>query len=193
MGNLHTTWLLCSQIYSLHTYMYVEHTYTHTLKTSGQFKDVLHITWLLIYWRCLFCWIELHARYDWWVMVPNMQHNFFKIHHLCVHSHACITWKLQVVYKYSACQTTALLLKIFLVWFRVAWEIPFESYMYAPRQVSWTFSDPHKCVYTASPYTHRYLICNYAWQQNSHSLWPYYTTNDSFTAKNALSYKNKLG
>ena len=27
------------------------------------------------------------------------------------------------------------------------------------------------CVYTASSYIHCYLLCNYAWQQNSHTLW----------------------
>ena len=30
-------------------------------------------------------------------------------------------------------------------------------------------------LHTTSPYIHRYLVCNYAWQQNSHSLWLCYT------------------
>ena len=43
----------------------------------------------------------------------------------------------------------------------------------------------HCHAHTASPYIHRYLVCNFTWQQNSHSLWLYYTPNDGFTAKDA--------
>ena len=44
---------------------------------------------------------------------------------------------------------------------------------------------------------HAYIYCslvsNYAWQQNSHSLWLYYTLNDGFTANDVSFYKNKFG
>ena len=33
------------------------------------------------------------------------------------------------------------------------------------------FSDTALCTCTASPYLHRYLVCNYTWQQNSRTLW----------------------
>ena len=35
----------------------------------------------------------------------------------------------------------------------------------------WLLSDTTLCVYTASRYIHCYLVCNYTWQQNSHTLW----------------------
>ena len=40
-----------------------------------------------------------------------------------------------------------------------------------------SFSDMTLCAYTASPYIHRYLIHNYAWQQNSRTctLWVHTT------------------
>ena len=33
-----------------------------------------------------------------------------------------------------------------------------------------SFSDTTLCAYTASPYIHRYMVHNYAWQQNSRTL-----------------------
>ena len=35
------------------------------------------------------------------------------------------------------------------------------------------------------------LVHNYAWQQNSRSLWLYYTSNKGFTANGASFHKNK--
>ena len=127
--------------------------------------------WLLYYRRCLFSVLELDERYDWWVMEPNMHHSLFPISHLCVLTY--ITWKLQVVYGCSAYQTTALLLETFFVWLRVDWRAT------AP-DMHRSFSDTTFCVYTANTYTHRYLVWNYAWQQNSHTLWLH--TTDQTTA-----------
>ena len=77
-----------------------------------------------------------------------------------------ITWKLQLINGCSAYQMTALLSKIFLVWFRVAWEVWLESY--SLRHASQSFSDTTlPCVYCKSVHN---LTYNFAWQQNSHSL-----------------------
>ena len=75
---------------------------------------------------------------------------------------------LQVIYRFSVYQTIALLSKTFLVCLRVAWEILLESYAPDTHQ---SFSDTALCVYTASPYIHPYFVSNYAWQQNSCTLW----------------------
>ena len=88
--------------------------------------DVLHIEWLLYYWRCLFSVLQLKVRYEWWVMVPKMHCSPFLISHLCALTR--ITWKLWVVYGCCAYQMTTILLETFNVWFRVAWEILLESY-----------------------------------------------------------------
>ena len=39
----------------------------------------------------------------------------------------------------------------------------------------WSVTDTTLCAYTASLYIYHYLVYNYAWQQNSHTLWLYYT------------------
>ena len=78
----------------------------------------------------------------------------------------------------------------FLLWFRVAWEIWLEGY--SLRHTSWSFSDTILCAYCKPIYIHHYLVCNYAWQQNSHSLWVCYTPNNGFTANSALFYNSKI-
>ena len=45
---------------------------------------------------------------------------------------------------------------------------------------------------TASLYIHCYLVCNYAWQQNSCSLWQYYIPNNDFTTNNTLFYIEQI-
>ena len=35
----------------------------------------------------------------------------------------------------------------------------------------WLFSGTTLCAYTVSPYIYLYLVCNYAWQQKSRTLW----------------------
>ena len=57
------------------------------------------------------------------------------------------------------------------VWFRVVWEIQLTSY--GPRHVSWSFSDTTLCILQA--HTYITIWCATTRQQNSHSLWPYYT------------------
>ena len=102
------------------------------------------------------------------------------------------------IYGRSAYQTTALLLEISFIWIRVTWEIRLENY--SSRQFYRTtapdmcqsFSDRILCAYTASPYVHSYLVCNYTWQQNSSSLWLYYTPNDTFTANDASFISTNL-
>ena len=135
--------------------------------------DVLYIEWLLYYRRCLFSVLKLDVRYKWRVMSPNMHCSHFPISrvHLFVQLYldTCITWKLQVIRarSNSVYQTTALLSETFFVWFRVALEIRLESY--GPRHASVV----HWCSissYTASPYIHRYFVCNCCWQQNSRTL-----------------------
>ena len=137
---------------------------------------------------------------NWWMRVWNGSSRLrgpsrrcavrkrFPINHLCILTR--ITWKLQVVHGHSAYRTTALLLGTFLVWLRVAWEIWLESYN--PRHAS-VISDTTLCAYTASHFIHPYLVCNYAWQENSCSLQLFYTPNIGFTANDASFYKNTIG
>ena len=56
-----------------------------------------------------------------------------------------VTWKLQVVYGSSTYQTTALLLEMVLLWFRVTWEIWLESYDH--KHTSKLYSDTILCVH----------------------------------------------
>ena len=67
--------------------------------------------------------------------------------------------------------STAILSETFFVWLRVAVEIWFESYSCTTWDMHRSFSDTTLCACTASPYTHRYLVRNHAWQQNSRTLW----------------------
>ena len=59
-------------------------TYIHNSKTTGHYKDILHIERQLYYQRCLFSWLDLYARYNRQVMAPKMHHSLLPIHHLCV-------------------------------------------------------------------------------------------------------------
>ena len=131
--------------------------YMHNSKACRSYKDVLYIERLLCYRRCLFSVLELHVKYYFRVMAPNTHRSLFPIRHLaCAYILTLITRKLQVVYGHSLHRTTALLSKIFVVWFRVAWEIRLESSV--PRHESRSFSDTTLCVYTASTYIHTSLF-----------------------------------
>ena len=81
----------------------------HNSKTKGhiQCKDALPIERLLCYRRDLFPGLELHVKYDWWVMDPNTHWNRFLIQHFCVLP--LVTRKLLDVYRRCTYQTTALL------------------------------------------------------------------------------------
>ena len=149
----------CCRLFSIHHFVC---TYVHNSKTKGC-KDILSNKQLLYYQRYLFPWLELYARCDRRVMAPN---SFFLVSHLCIITG--INWKLLVIYICSAYRTTALHTETFLVWFRIAREIQLESYTRPDTHQS--FSDTKLCVYTASLYIHCYFLCNYAWQQNSHTV-----------------------
>ena len=110
---------------------------THIAWQLRPYMDILHIEQLFYYQRCVLPGLELHARYDWWVMAPNMDCSLFPVPHLCVLP--CITWKLQIVHRCSKYWTTALLWKTFLELFRVAWNMLMGSY--GPRHTSQSFSD----------------------------------------------------
>ena len=129
--------------------------------------DVVHIEWLFYYQKMfIFC---VRAGCKTWLgsyVSPNAHPSFFPISNLCILTR--MTWKLQVIYGCSAYRMTALLSMTFLVWFRVARDSTGE--LRAP-DMDWSFSDTKLCAYDASPCIHCYLVCNYAWQQNSHTLW----------------------
>ena len=152
--------------------------------------NIVHIERLLYCQRCLSSVLELDARCDWQVMAPNTHHSFFLISHLCILT--CL--KLQVIHGCSSYRMTVLLLKTFLMWFRVAWEIHLESH--GP-ETHWLFSHTTLCEYTASPYLYVYTLlfgeqlCMAT--QLTYLMTAYYTPNNDFTANNASFYKNKLG
>ena len=87
----------------------------------------------------LFTGVQLYARYSWQVMAPKHASQSFLIRNLCIPVLPHITWKLLIVCGRSAYWMTALLLKTFLMWIRVVWEIRLESY--SPMHTSWSFSD----------------------------------------------------
>ena len=122
--------------------------------------DFIRIKWLL------FSVLHLNARFEELVMAPNLYHSLFPISYLCLLT--CITWKLQVMHGHSAYWMTALLSETFFVWFRVAWEIRLESY--SLRHTSAVLQYNIVSVY-CKPSIHRYLVCNYTWQQTSHTSW----------------------
>ena len=103
-------------------------------------------------------------------MPPNVHCSLFPISHFCVYSALRQTaWKLQVICGSLAYWTTALLSETFFVWFRVALEIQLESYSLRHASVVLWYTTLY--AYTASLYIHCYLVRNYAWQQNSRTLW----------------------
>ena len=64
---------------------------------------------------------------------------------------------------------TALLLEAFFVWFRFSWEILTGE---LPPDTHQSFSDTTLCMYILQARTYITIwVCNYAWQQNSHTLW----------------------
>ena len=146
--------------------------------------DVLHIEWLLHYWRCLFSVLELDVRYDWWVMAPNMYHS-----HLCILAH--ITWKLQVIYGCSTYRMTALLSNTFLVCLRVAWEFLLESY----GSKHWSVFPWYSIVYIYCKPVCRSLfgVQLRMTTKLTYLMTIYYTPNNGFTANNVSFYKSKVG
>ena len=147
------------------------------------YVDVLHIEWLLYYWRCLFCVLELDASYKWQVTHPDTHHSLFPISYFCIYSvlrH--ITWKLQVICGHSAYLTTPILLETFFVWFRVALEIQLESY--GPRRVSVVLWYDILCAYIAY-YTSLFGIRLRLTTKLTYLMTAYYAPNGGFTTNDA--------
>ena len=124
--------------------LFCAHLHTQ-LENYRSYMDVLHIKWLLYYWRCLFSGLELYLRYSWWITAPNMHRSpFWYGIRVCLHAYNC-NLKTTGCIGHSACLTTALLLETFLVWFRVAWEIWPESY--SPRHAKVTLWYNIVCIF----------------------------------------------
>ena len=98
--------------------------------------------------RCLCSVLELDMRYDWQVMAPNTHHNLKTTGHVWMF---CMSNNYYQEHSLCGC------------W--VAWEILLESY--GPIHTLVALIQHCMCAYTSSPYKHHYLVCNYAWQQNS--------------------------
>ena len=160
-----------------HCGLFLMHHFVHTCTTSKLKVISGHFTYqmtvLLSEIPVSIFWVRAVCGNGQWVMAPNMHCSLFPICHLCVLPR--IAWKLQVVCGRSIHHMIALLLNTFLVWVKVAWDIRLENY--GPRHA----------------YIHHYSVHNYVWQENSRSLWLYYTPNNGFTANNASFYKNKFG
>ena len=128
--------------------------------------DILHIKWLLYYQRYLLSALELNARYEWWVMAPEMHCNLFLISHLCVLTR--ITWNFRSYVNVQHIKRLLYYRRHFLYSLelheRSDWRAMFPD-MYQ------SFSDTTLCTYNASAYIHCYLVHKYAWQQNLHTLW----------------------
>ena len=85
-----------------------------TWKLYRSYLGLLHIEWLLCYWKCIFSVLKLDARYNWWVMSPNTHGSLFPISHLSTYT--CNLKNTRHTYGCSAYWTTALLSETFLVW-----------------------------------------------------------------------------
>ena len=120
--------------------------------------DVLHVEWLLYYWRCLFSVLELDVRYEWWFMPPNTYcQSFSNRLFVCIQLYLRhITWRLQVTCGHSAHRTTAILLDTFLCGLELHERSDWGAT--AP-DTHCSFSGTTLCAYTASMYIHHYFIC----------------------------------
>ena len=128
-------------------------------------------------------WVRVAWELQWQVMVPkwNAHCSLFPISHLCILTF--IPWKLQVSYGRSAYQITALLLKTFLVWFRVAWEIWSERY--GPKHISVILWYNIVCVYCKPIYTSLIGLQLHLTPNLTYLVTAYCTLNDGFNANDA--------
>ena len=165
--------------------------YTYTRKKNYRsYMDILHIKWLLYYWRCLFSVLEVDVRYKWWVVAPNMHSSFLsKGHNLCILTG--ITWKLQVIYEHSAYWTTAILSETFFVWFSVSWEIRLESY--SNRHTLFVLWYNTVCLYCKPVHTLLFGVQLCVATNLTYLMTAYYTPNNTFNGNDASFYKNKAG
>ena len=143
--------------------------------------DVVHLEWLN-YRKCIFAPLELEGWCNWVAMAPNTHDSPFLIIQLCVLRR--ITWKLQVIYGYSAHRKTTLLSDTFLVRFKVTWGIRQESY--GPRRSSVVILYKIACLYSKPQHTSLFREQLLTWMTES------YTSKDRFVANDASFYKNKV-
>ena len=126
---------------------------THvTPKPAGcMYMNVVHIEQLLYCPRCLFYGLELHTRYDWWVMAQNVHHSLFPIRHLYIVIHILENYRLFMDVLHT---------KRLLRCQKHSWCcLELNERFYWRTRVS---RHTTLCAYTASPYKHHYLVCNYA-------------------------------
>ena len=71
-------------------------------------------------------WVKLYARYDRWVIAPNMHRTSFQYDILCVHTF--ITPKLQVIYERSPYEMTVLLSEMCIICVRPGYKVQLVSY-----------------------------------------------------------------
>ena len=140
-------------------------TYTWNSKTTGFYMDIEPIEWLLYRRRCIFSVLELDARCNWWGTASNSHHSLFLISHLYVLTHT--TWNLEVNMDVQ----------------HTAWLFYNQRHSLCGLELherfNWRAMSPDTsvvfwykiCMYTAIPYIHCYLVCNYTWQRISRSLW----------------------
>ena len=111
----------------------------------------------------MYSWIE---RYGWQVMATNTHCSLFPTRHLYIlthilenNGHACkdILHIERLLYyqRHSSCGLE--------LYERSNWKA-------TATDMHQLFTDATLCVYTASPYILPFLVCNYAWQQNSCTL-----------------------
>ena len=146
-------------------------TYTRNLKTTGHMRT-LYISkdCMLCYRRCLFSVLELDARYKWQVMPPNLHCSVFLISHLC----KC-TWNFRSYVDVQLIEWLRYYQRNYLRGLES--HERFDWRATAP-DTHWLFSNTTLCVY---------LVRNYAWQQNSHTL-SLHTTTHQTTALLAAMY-----
>ena len=100
--------------------------------------------------------VELDERYGWQVMTPNTHCSLFPTRHLCVLTH--ITWKLDMhVWTFCILNDCSTIKDIS----DVVQSCMSDSTGKLQPQTCIGCSLMQHCVYTASPYTIRFLVCNY--------------------------------
>ena len=113
--------------------------------------------------------LELDARYDWWVMAPNVHCSLFPISSSCIYMYLHV--QLEKYRSYMDIQHIKRLL-YYQRHFLCVLELHERSHSRATApDTHLSFSDTTLCAYTVSLYIHRYFVRNYVWQQNSRTLW----------------------
>ena len=130
----------------------------------------------------VFC-VESGCEYDWWLMAPNMHCSLFSNQPI-VHTYMHTLKNTGHIWMFCM---TALLFETcshgLELYERSNWRAT------APN-THWWFSDTTLCAFTASLYMHHYLVQNYAWQQNSCTLW-LHTTHQRTALLTMMHHFNK--